>query len=326
MNISNYTVLNYTPLNNLKFRSRFKSKWGMCLVFAVILTSSMIFTLQYSSFLNSKPVIQGVETKNTGVVIKSPVITPSSTLDLLVYDELQNKKDKYAVAVKNLETGESLYINEDKEFLTASLYKIWVMAVVFQKIEEGSLSIDDNLKQDVTILNKKFNIATEDADLQSGTVEFTVREALNKMITVSDNYAALLLNEKIGVVSLSKFLLDFGFDQSQISQPPVTTAHDMNLFFEKLYRGEFANEQYTNDMIELLLAQELNDSIPKYITDKVKIAHKTGHLYTVTHDAGIVYTANGDYIITIMSEGENEPDAKEMMAKISERVYEYFSE
>jgi len=326
MNISNYTPINHTPLNNLKFRSGSKRKWGMGLIVAVVLTSTIIYKLQYSAHSNSEPVVQGVETKNTVSITKPPVITPSSALDLLVYDELHNKKDKYAVAIKNLETGESLSINEDKEFLTASLYKVWVMAVVFQKIEEGSLSIDDNLKQDVIILNEKFNIATEDADLQSGTVEFTVREALNKMITVSDNYAALLLTEKIGVSSLSKFLNDFGFNQSQISQPPVTTAHDMNLFFEKLYGGELANEQYTNDMIDLLLAQELNDSIPKYIADEIDIAHKTGHLYTVTHDAGIVYSANGDYIITIMSVGETEPDAKEMMANISEKVYDYFSE
>ena len=77
-------------------------------------------------------------------------------------------------------------------------------------------------------------------------------------------------------------------------------------------------------MIGLLKMQKLNEKLPKYLPNGTVVAHKTGEIDFLTHDAGIIYTKNGDYIIAIFSESDYPPGAKERIAQISKAVYNYF--
>ncbi|MBI2622076.1 serine hydrolase [Candidatus Microgenomates bacterium] len=78
-------------------------------------------------------------------------------------------------------------------------------------------------------------------------------------------------------------------------------------------------------MISLLLQQELNDRIPKYLPKEAKVAHKTGEIDFAKHDAGIVFANSGDYLIVVLSESDNPSAASERIANLSKAVYEYFS-
>jgi beta-lactamase class A len=80
-------------------------------------------------------------------------------------------------------------------------------------------------------------------------------------------------------------------------------------------------------MIDLLKRQRLNSKIPKYLPSEIQIAHKTGELFEASHDAGIVYSPNGDYIIVILSESDeaSRPLANERLAQVSKEVYNYFN-
>lgn len=78
---------------------------------------------------------------------------------------------------------------------------------------------------------------------------------------------------------------------------PTTTSFDIALFFEKLYKGELANEENTQKMLDLLKKQELNNKLSKYLPEEIDVAHKTGEIGWFSHDAGIVYTNYGDYSI-----------------------------
>ena len=145
------------------------------------------------------------------------------------------------------------------------------------------------------------------------------------MITISHNYGALLLIEKIGLSNVKLFLEKHGLKESIIGEDlPTSTANDIELFLEKLYKGELANEKYSNKMLKLLKMQKLNNKLPKYLPKDVVVAHKTGEIGFLTHDAGIAYTKNGDYIIVIFSESDNPKGAEEEIAQISKAVYEYF--
>ncbi len=71
---------------------------------------------------------------------------------------------------------------------------------------------------------------------------------LNQMITISHNYAALLLTEKVKLSTVAKFLQTNGFKESNVGtngEAPVTTPSDIALFLEKLYKGQLANPTYT---------------------------------------------------------------------------------
>ncbi len=268
----------------------------------------------------------------------TPTIPPSTTptpseissapLGSTIQDALTESNGTYGIVVKNLKTDESYYINSHRQYESGSLYKLWVMATVFEQIKEGKLHENDVLSENVSQLNKTFYIDPDSAEKTSGNITLTVHNALEQMITVSDNYAALLLTEKIKLFNLSLFLEQNGFLESKVGikgKPPVTTPADIALFFEKLYKGQLADPKYTNEMIGLLKRQRLNEKIPKYIPDGISIAHKTGELDQFTHDAGIVYAPNGDYILVALSESDSRDLANERIAGISQNVYNYFT-
>lgn len=259
----------------------------------------------------------------------SPLVNThiDNSLKNAVENVLVGTKGNYGIAIKNLKTGESYYSSERKVFEAGSLYKLWIMATVFKQIQDEKLTKDQVLSEDVAVLNQKFDIDPELVELSKGMVTFTVSDALLQMITISHNYAALLLTEKIKLSTVAAFLKANEFQESTVGTEgtaPTSTPSNIALFYEKLYRGELANQQYTQEMIDLLKNQKLNDGLPKYLPDQSKVAHKTGDISWFKHDAGIVYTEKGDYIIVIMSESDSPSGAQERISLISKAVYEYF--
>ena len=244
-----------------------------------------------------------------------------------VTNALKGSRGTYSIEIKNLKTGEAYSLNSHKAYKTGSLYKLWIMAAVFEQIQNGILTGDETLTGDIESINEMFNIDTKFRELTTGTLNFTVNSALLQMITISHNYASLLLSEKAGLPNIKLFLEKYGFKESRITAAaPTSTPSDIALFLEKLYKGELANEEHTNKMVKLLKAQKLNDKLPKYLPNGTVVAHKTGEIDFLTHDAGIIYTKNGDYIIVIFSESDYPVGAKERIAQISKAVYNYFLE
>ena len=58
---------------------------------------------------------------------------------------LDSEKGEFAVAYKNLSTGETILINENEEFHAASTMKTPVMIEAFKKNNEGLISLDDSI-------------------------------------------------------------------------------------------------------------------------------------------------------------------------------------
>jgi beta-lactamase class A len=264
----------------------------------------------------ASPIASGVEAIH--------YITKVQGLEKVVKPLIQNEKGIYAVGIKNLKTGDEYYLNENKQFETASLYKLWVMATVFQKVGQGNLSLNQTLSANVTDLNKAFGIDESDAELTEGVITNTVAGALNKMITISDNYSAYLLAANVRFSVVSQFLAANGFSSSRIGNGAFTDVTDMVSYFEKLYNKQLVSEDASNQMMALLRQQQINDRIPKYLPDGTVVAHKTGELDGVKHDAGIVFSPKGDYIIVLLSDTNDLTHAAEVEANISKAVWEYF--
>lgn len=255
-----------------------------------------------------------------------PANRPS--LQTAVQTALKDAKGTYGIAIKNFKTKESYSQNGDRIFEAGSLYKLWVMAAAFNKLQTGQWQEDEVLTEDVAALNNKFSIDPDLAEQTEGVVTLTVSEALNQMITISHNYAAFLLTDKLKLSSVKTFLQDQGLNGSAIGEDnssPSVTPDDLAPFFEKLYEGKLANQEYTDKMLDLLKLQQLNDKLPKYLPAGTVVAHKTGEIGWFTHDVGIVYSPGGDYIIAVLSETDFPPGAQERIAQISKAVFEYFN-
>lgn len=236
----------------------------------------------------------------------SPFVEPN--LESVAEDSLYQTKGRYGIYIKNLKTGEQFTLRDEEKFDPGSLYKLKVMVLVYEKIKTGSLKEDETLAADIAQLNKFFEIPDDVAEFTTGSINFSIKSALEQMITISHNYAALALTKRI--------------DGKDLAAP--TTPKELGLFFEKLYKGELIDKEYSQKMMELLKKQTINDRIPKYLPKETVVAHKTGDIGYFEHDAGIVFTQKGDYIFVALSES-NMPDAAgDRIAKFSEAVYKYF--
>ncbi len=283
--------------------------------------ASMMAQIEVEPKLAHAQVEETVETVPTQV----PVTVATSNLQGIIATSLEGAKGKYSVAIKNLKTGETYFKDENESFESASLYKLWVMGTAFKQIKDNTIKEDDVLSADVVSLNRQFGIASESAEQTEGGITLSVKSALHQMITISHNYAALLLTSKVKLASIKTFLQESGLSASKTGSPPKTTAADTLAFFEKLYKGELANEENTSKMLDLLKKQQLNKKLPKYLPSGTVMAHKTGELGQVSHDGGIVYTDKGDYIIVVLSESTAPKGAEERIATLSKDVYAYFT-
>ena len=317
-------------MKNLGARKKNPYRFYVYGFFVIILMAIMLNNLDIK--LPSSPFngnVLGITTTTKPSAHISPLSAApiSQSLKDAALEPLQDSTGTYSIVVKNLKTGELFYQDEHRHFDSASLYKLWVMATVFQQIEKGNLKEDQLLSEDIETLNNDFGIDPDVAELTDGVVSFTVKDALKQMITISHNYAALLLTKQIKLSTVAQFLKDNGFYESSVGtngDNPNTTASDMELFLDKLYHGKLANPENTQKMIDLLKGQQLNDKLPKNLPDNVVIAHKTGELDFFSHDAGIVYAPQGDYIIIVMSESNLPAAAEDRIAQVSLSVYNYF--
>lgn len=285
-----------------------------------------IGTISFLSFLNLEKSDNSNILKPIGRFVEKNLKTDkkSEELEKIIQKEIQDTEGTYAVTIKNLKTHEYYYYNEEKLFETASLYKLWVMGAIYEEIEKGNLSLDKEIGFDAQTINERLDIASESAEITESFVGNTVEGALERMITISDNYSAHILYLTTGWGKVGNFLEKYGFKNSSTDKLQ-TTAFDIMSFYEKLYNGEIVSKSASTEMIEILKRQQLNDRIPKYLPENVETAHKTGELGAVKHDAGIVYSPKGDYIIVLLSETNNQTTASEIEAKISEKVWKYFN-
>lgn len=244
----------------------------------------------------------------------------------IVEKTLENSTGTYSIAIKNLKTGEEYYRDAERIFDTGSLYKLGTMLAVLEGIEKGEINDDEVITGDVEDINKVLGATSEEAEIKEGTVDFTVVSALRQMIGVSHNYAAVLLTQKVGTDKIQEAINRLGLEDTSIdtTDRPKTTVSDMLHFFEKVYKRNGVSAYVSHEMTELLLAQEINDRIPKYLPKVARVAHKTAEIDFQKHDAGIVFTKSGDYIIVVLSESDSPSAAAERIANLSKEVYEYF--
>jgi beta-lactamase class A len=251
-----------------------------------------------------------------------------------------------AVAVFDLETGRHTEINESVAFHPASTIKVHVMMEVFRQAQQGLLSLEDCLP----IVNAFTSIAGGNTFslLQSDDAEQTlyprvgetesIAELTRLMIVRSSNLATNILLEKVGASHVNDFIQALGIEGVRFirgiddaaaflrginnSATARGLTQTMNLIAEKKVVSEEASEK----MIEILLGQEFNESIPALLPPTSRVAHKTGWTGDVYHDTGIVYPENRKpYAISIMTRGfpeEKPEEAHACMAEISRMIYD----
>jgi beta-lactamase class A len=263
-------------------------------------------------------------------------------------DLIEKHKDKLiAVAFRDLRATDSeYYLNADEPFHPASTMKVHVMMEVFRQANEGLLSLEERLpviNSFTSIADKSmYSLDVLDDSEQTlyqrlGEIE-SIHELTRLMIVRSSNLATNILIEKVGPQRVNEFVQVLGIEGVTIRRGiedkaafrrglnNSATARGLTQTLDLIARRKVVSEHASQQMIDILLGQEFNESIPALLPNFVKVAHKTGWNGDVYHDTGIVYLSNREpYVLSIMTRGFSEAtenDARACMAKISRRVYE----
>ncbi|MDO8500496.1 MAG: serine hydrolase [Gemmatimonadaceae bacterium] len=248
-----------------------------------------------------------------------------------------------AVSYLDLETGESLAVNADAVFHAASTMKIPVMIEVLRRSQEGAFSLD----QGILLVNQFASladgspfslIASEDGDTAlyrkvGGRV--TVRELMRRMITLSSNLATNQLIALVGADRVTAAARQLGAMHIQVlrgvedqkafdkGMNNTTTSADLAVLLSAIERGQALSPASSAEMREILLAQEFNSKIPAGLPPGTRVAHKTGEITAVSHDAAIIYPpGRKPYVLVVLTRGLRESAASgSLIADISRIVW-----
>lgn len=263
-----------------------------------------------------------------------------------IQTELNKNKGVFAVAFKDLISGEEILINEKINFHAASTMKTPVLIEAYKQAASGKFSIDDS----ITVRNEFKSIvdgspyslnSKDDSETDLYTKEGSkvkIYDLLYLMIIQSSNLATNLIIDLLGAKNVNQTMREMGANDIQVLRGVedtkayraglnnTTTAYDQMIIFSKMAEGNAVDKASSDAMIQILLDQKFNDKIPAKLPKNVKVAHKTGWITGVNHDAGIVFLPDGrKYVLVLLSkELENDKSAVKSMAKVSKMVYDYF--
>lgn len=254
------------------------------------------FFVIFASFLIIFPLITKAQTNIENQFIKSS-FNPQQIQEIF-NKNTKNTETVFGIVVWDLNKGQKIYLNENEQFESASLYKLAVMYTLFYLESHGKL---DTEKKDI-------------------------KDSLESMITVSSNEASLYLVEQytswteITELMKEKGLSNTSFDDSTL----LTTPKDIAKLLSLINNPQDINPRASKKMMDLLGNQTINDRIPALLPDETSVYHKTGDIDELVHDAGIVIGPNGTkYILVIMTKNSDMPEKiKPVIAKISEEIYD----
>ena len=252
------------------------------------------------------------------------------------WSEIRRFHGEAGVVIEDLKTGWRIGHQHARTFPAASLIKIPLMIACFQAVEEGKIRLDDPIP-----LRNSDKVSGSGIlkGMPHGTV-FTVERLIEAMITQSDNTATNLLIALLGFDELNRSFRRMGLTHTRLSRKMMdfsqrkrgvenfTTAEDMAFVIKKLYRRQLIRPDVSEKCIDLLKRQRIRDRIPAKLPPGTVVAHKTGLERGVCHDAGVVFTKQGDILICVLTKGKSKSGsqpAKRFIARMALHAYEYAS-
>jgi beta-lactamase class A len=224
-------------------------------------------------------------------------------------------------------------VRADEPFFGASVMKVPVMVAVYRKIDEGELALSDSFE------TEKGDWAAGAGWLQweePGEIPHTVEDYLYMMMTQSDNVATNALIRKVGGTEhVNEVAEDLGARNTVLrtkvtSERAIvtgldnqTTPRDMAMMLSKVATGDAASEISCEDMLYLMYQNVTDRWLEAGLPDDVYAANKTGWLYKVYDDAGVVQEGERPYVVAIFSKHgpEDVEVGKKLIADISESVW-----
>lgn len=242
----------------------------------------------------------------------------------------------------NAADGGEILIGPDVVYHAASTMKVPVMIELFRQVDAGTVTLTDtvvvsNIFHSI-VDGSEFTLETSDAAdgaaFRSMGRPMALSDLCEQMITISSNLATNVLIEKLGVEKIRATVTRLkapgmkvlrgvedqkAFDKGMSNE---TTARALLTLLTAIGNGTAASKASCDEMIAILKRQKFNDGIPAGVPTGTAVAHKTGTITKIHHDAAIVY-APKPYVLVVMTRGmADEKTSDVLIAQISRLVSE----
>lgn len=248
--------------------------------------------------------------------------TKPASLDARVRAEVSQFKGKVSLFAKNLDTGVTYDLGGDDRVPTASTIKIAVMVEAFARVSEGKSKWTDEL-----ILTKEKKVGGSGilGEFADG-LHLTLRDAVNLMMTMSDNTATNLVIDVLSADAVNARMESLGVKETRLMRRVFgggeslegkkeenkrfglgrTTPREMVAILEKLERGEVISPAASKEMLELMKREQGTNGIWRELW-RVDKATKSGALDALRSNIGILYHPRGRIAIAITCNEMPEP-------------------
>ena len=254
-------------------------------------------------------------------------------LETAVHEADRNLDGVMGVVILDLTTGNTITLNADEVFPTASSIKIAILAELYHQVQQGKLSLSDAYVLQSTDLVGGSGIA---GSLTPGVTRLTLRDVAALMISVSDNSMTNVIINRIGMENVNSLLDSLGLTHTRLrrkmmdleaakrGRENISTPREMMTLLAAIYRGKVLDKDSTRNFFDMLSTNK-DSWIPRDLPAGLKIANKPGALEAVRNDSGIVFVEGRPYVICVMTAFlRNERDGEAAISKISLEAWKLF--
>jgi beta-lactamase class A len=243
------------------------------------------------------------------------------------------------VAIEDLTTGQKFFLRQDEVFPQASSIKIAVLAELYHQSQLSAQGAPSNAKlSDLYTVNAADLVA--DSDIMLGLTPSVTRltnyDLATMMVAVSDNSAANVLIDRVGMENVNALMDSLGLTHTRLrrkmmdlkaadeGRENISTPREMMTLLEQIYRGKVLNKEMTEGFLKMLSTHKAS-YIPRDLPEGVRIANKPGELEAVRNDSGIVFAQNRPYVICVMTTYlRSERDGEDAITRVSSATYRMF--
>ena len=296
-----------------------KNKIIIISLLSALLIVLCVFAVEMKN--TEKKAYQGIseigEDQNTEVENKdnSQFIDMSLAKDIEAYfQENGIDHEKVAYSITDLEHNIKYSMNEKDEFIAASIYKLPLAMLYYDKVNEGEYTLDSTftysgyMHEDAGVISSDYGIGSQ----------VPLSDLLNDLIIYSDNDAGHILYENLGGWKEYKEAMTKYTDsisENYYTMDNVTTANTMNDVVTYLYDHK---EDYKG------LIKNMEEAEPGEYLDRdtqLSMPQKYGMYDSALNSVGFVECNTSYSIVVLTSLGDKGAD---VMANINRIAYEHF--
>ena len=234
-------------------------------------------------------------------------------IEKIIKNSIVNFDGKIAIYYDDLK-GNTIKINENEKYNSASCIKIFILIELFNQINKGVINREKELKYE----EKDYVNGSGILRYLSKGIKLPILDIATLMMIISDNVATNILIDFLGIENINKSIANIGCNNTKLYSKfksvenevfSETTAYDYYLVWKKLNNYELFDKEMTQEIISIIKNQKYHEMIGDGIDKVYKevensivnyIVSKSGKYESVRNDGGIVSTIYGNYILTIM--------------------------